>query len=83
MRWGDWVIKPVLAVSLACAITELLQRVTVFGDLTALPRMVIGSLVITVLYAGLSLLLGTLNISDLQSLRLRDNPGELSIPEHF
>ena len=83
MQWSDWVIKPVVAVSLACAITELLQRVTAFGDLTALPRMVIGSLLITVLYAGLSLLLGTLNISDLQSLRLRDNPGELSIPEHF
>ncbi len=83
MRWGDWVLKPLLAVSLSCAITMLLERITVFGALTALPRMAVEGVIISALYAGLSLLLGTLNLRDLQSLRLRPHSGELSIPEHF
>lgn len=83
MRWGQWVLKPILAVSLAGAVTVLLNRLLLVGLLSDLTRMLLGGASICLLYAGLSLLLGTLNLQDLRSLKMRPNRGELAIPEHF
>ncbi len=83
MRWGDWIFKPLLAVSLSCAVTVLVGRMPIARGFTTLPRMLLGGALITVLYAGLSLLLGTLRWQDMQNLKLRPNRGELAIPEHF
>ena len=68
MRWGKWVIEPCLAVSLASAVTVLMNRLLFVGILPDVVRVLLGGTVIVCLYMGISMLLGTVSRKELQSL---------------
>lgn len=78
MRWGQWMAKPILAVTLSAAVVILLNRVLFIGRLSNIVRMVLGGVAISLIYILLSFLLGSIKAEDLRGLKLRRSTENIS-----
>lgn len=65
MEWGNWVIKPTLAIVLSAAITTLISRYMPFVSLHIL-RILIGGSITVILYCIFAFLLGALSVAELR-----------------
>jgi stage V sporulation protein B len=83
MRWGEWIVKPMVAVVISAGITFFVFRFAsnIFHD--SISYLLIGSTFISVLYIALSVIMGILKKEDLRNLKLRRSKESVSIPEGF
>lgn len=83
MRWGQWLLKPALAVSLSAASAVLLNRLLFVGYFSDIVRVALGGIAISFLYVLFSFLLGTLKKEDLRNFKLRRSVDSISVQTHL
>ena len=66
LKWGQWILKPLLAMATASAVALLLARVPFIGTLPDLPFVVIIGLVAAALYCLILPLIGCITREDLE-----------------
>ncbi len=69
MQWGNWVIKPLLAISSICAVTLLIRRLPLMGQLPSAVTVLMFAILIAAGYLVLMPALGCVRREDIPKLK--------------
>jgi len=74
IRWGDWVLKPLLAAGTSVALESCLQRIPAVAGLPAIPAIILFSAAVVLIYGFLLFLFGCIGVTDIRWIKQKIKP---------
>lgn len=74
IRWGDWVLKPLLAAGTPVALASCLQRIPAVAGLPAIPAIILFSAAVVLIYGFLLFLFGCIGVTDIRWIKQKIKP---------
>jgi len=74
IRWGDWVLKPLLAAGTPVALASCLQKIPAAAGFPAIPAIILFSAAVVLIYGGLLFLFGCIGVEDIRWIKQKTMP---------